>query len=918
MIFYRFFILFSFVCLIQTATLQAYEIRVLDVGQADAFNPDPDVPSVNPSIGLKKYTTNIFGAYPDNRSCDDFRADRYFSHTFTDFAVTNKIVFDANLHLSIAPISYTSAIPHNDTISIGFIDENAQQLSNGWMRQIGTYEQNNEIIGLLPCNWGTDECNGSALTPFDLSALPLADAQTISVLEALNQHKILDLMVQDDTAVDYARLELKYCNDNMPNISPQNITLSPNSEITFHLLATGSDVNQITAAIQVNPNVMTHIDSDYGDFFDPDNRSENPVQYSETSGIWMGDAGYYDSLHPQPKKPFEQEGTFASIKFKTLANTYGEYTLVCLNMTFLNDLKQSLRGSDRFSQAIPIIIDDGIHGGSHTISGQILCPEGIPEDVVKIRIMSDQGNMYSAETFFVDNEIHYSLPEIREGAFTLKAYAPGFLSDPLVLSITESQSQLTENISIWDKTCALTIEGNGQVWIGEQLYDLPFQKRYPKNSALSIKPIPVCDFNKWTGSIDSETGEQIILLDKSYVLSAHFDHPEFLVEMNVEGMDIGGTRLCDLSFGVGAETLYLDAPMEPPVHSVYAVLYTVSGEGPFSKIIYPKGESIYEWILTINPHGNIDPPGDIRTSVIRWNPASFPDSPCWYFRLREGSDGNGKIIVPDMRKVSEVEISGPDEYLTYTIEMTQYMCMSLDKGWSLIGLPVIPNSTAYTNLFPDANVIYTFDQQYVNVKHMEPGKGYWIKVPDAKTYHLYGPPNISYQLPKKKGWSLIGGGYNTTRATTDPQGCIGIIYGFGYRGYFLNEENILQSGKGYWLKIEEDCQFIVSPAIALKSSSEPEEVPSLPVTIEQGTGSILSYSVIGKYFGLLFGKTPKNIKEVSIKGRNGIQTIRTYYGWFCTMLQPGEYVVSCGPYQKSVSVQSLKTNRVYFNDLFLY
>ena len=898
-----FFLLTIFLCICSNISFaSAYITQILEAGQYDHFNPDIDSPPASPSLGLQLYTTDIFNAYLINRPFDSFTPDSYFSHTFKDFGVENKIIFDATLSLSLTPVTADTSIPHNDTISIGFIGGDAQQIAEGWERQIGTYEQNSDIVGLLSCNWGTAECEGKELTLFDLSALPLSDGITKNILDTLNTYHFMDLMIQDDTAIDYARLKVKYCNDNIPDISPKNVIVSPGSEITFNLLALGSDVNRITAAIQVDPNVMSFVEGNYGNFFNSDNILENQMGFDYENGIWTGDAKYQIPLKAIPSQPVEQEGDFASITFSVMSNTYGSYTIQCLNFTFLDDQNKILRGSNRFNASYHITIDDGIHGGKNTVSGKIFCPEGVPEDQIMVRIISNNGYAYSIESFAVDNEIHYKLPEIREGAFTLEAYAPGFISDPIDISLTELNTNLDENLYLWDKTRGLNIYGTGQILLNNETHSLPFSKRYPKGTLLKLKSVPVCDFVEYTGDIESNEVDQVIELNKTMSFTAKFDHPEFDLAMNIEGMDIGGVRFYDLQIGVASDPQYLDAALDPPQYSVKADLYTSSGEGPFSKIIYSQGERVYEWMVVINPHGNIEPPDEERKAIIRWNPDVFPENPCWYVRLREGSNGNGKIIIPDMRDVSEIEILGNDAFQVYTIEFVPYACMSLKKGWILTTLPVIPDSNALTALFHDVSVVYKFNNNYKLIDHMENSDGFWLKAPSDKTYNLYGPPLISYSKTLKEGWHLIGGCYYTSKARTDPPGKIKVIYGFNKK-YIINDEHILERAQGYWVKVIEDCDFYVEP-----------------ITLKSNIVSALSSLKYGKNFGYIAGKVPYNLcRSVYIVNENRlIKPIKTYYGYFATILPVGEYSFFCNSMNQTVYIDPFKVHQLFFDNQWNY
>ena len=81
----------------------------------------------------------------------------------------------------------------------------------------------------------------------------------------------------------------------------------------------------------------------------------------------------------------------------------------------------------------------------------------------------------------------------------------------------------------------------------------------------------------------------------------------------------------------------------------------------------------------------------------------------------------------------------------------------------MISLPVITDSTLLSDVFPDAKVVYIYDEDagYVRVKEnegLEVGKGYWILLYEDMRYILTGFLVDSYTLAKyENGWPMIGG-----------------------------------------------------------------------------------------------------------------------------------------------------------------
>ncbi|ETR65945.1 MAG: hypothetical protein OMM_13476, partial [Candidatus Magnetoglobus multicellularis str. Araruama] len=100
-------------------------------------------------------------------------------------------------------------------------------------------------------------------------------------------------------------------------------------------------------------------------------------------------------------------------------------------------------------------------------------------------------------------------------------------------------------------------------------------------------------------------------------------HADFLLSLEALGVDLGGVDKYIVAIGVESQAKQIDAPpFDPPEFSVKMTLYTRNWEGPFSTLIHQSGQEIYEYILAINPHGNMLPPTP-RSAVISWDPNAF-------------------------------------------------------------------------------------------------------------------------------------------------------------------------------------------------------------------------------------------------------------------------------------------------------
>jgi hypothetical protein len=133
----------------------------------------------------------------------------------------------------------------------------------------------------------------------------------------------------------------------------------------------------------------------------------------------------------------------------------------------------------------------------------------------------------------------------------------------------------------------------------------------------------------------------------------------------------------------------------------------------------------------------------------------------------------------------------------------------LPGGWSMISLPLEPEDSKVSALFPDSVVIYSYKKGigYERVKaeeSLEVGKGYWILLNEAKAYTITGEIIDEHNMGVQDEWYMIGGCSFDAQASED--NCnIDVIYkyvqGIGYQR-IVEGENFLP-GKGYWILIKD-------------------------------------------------------------------------------------------------------------------
>ncbi|MGA1875743.1 MAG: fibronectin type III domain-containing protein, partial [bacterium] len=139
--------------------------------------------------------------------------------------------------------------------------------------------------------------------------------------------------------------------------------------------------------------------------------------------------------------------------------------------------------------------------------------------------------------------------------------------------------------------------------------------------------------------------------------------------------------------------------------------------------------------------------------------------------------------------------------------------MSLSEGWNIASLPVLPVDRSVKDLFPEATAAFGFDNGgytplNLNNAPMEKGKGYWIYMPEAKTYTITGTSIDYFRIMNaKSGWSLVGSCSSQALPYAD-DGSIRAIFGFGDNKYSFfdtgSTPSQLGAGKGFWINLSKD------------------------------------------------------------------------------------------------------------------
>ena len=152
-----------------------------------------------PSAGLLTRLHNLSSAIVF-KGFDDCAINTFFAHTFTNLP---PCITGATLHIRLKACG--STLDLNDTFNLGFTGPSGAQLPSSWGRNLGTA---NGVPGLFNEGWAQGSIGEVVL---DLAQLPNADGSTTNLIAALSTQGFLDLVLQDDTSIDFAVLTVTSC-----------------------------------------------------------------------------------------------------------------------------------------------------------------------------------------------------------------------------------------------------------------------------------------------------------------------------------------------------------------------------------------------------------------------------------------------------------------------------------------------------------------------------------------------------------------------------------------------------------------------------------------------------------------------------------------------------------------------------------
>ncbi|HEV8538731.1 MAG TPA: carboxypeptidase regulatory-like domain-containing protein [Bacteroidota bacterium] len=165
-----------------------------------------------------------------------------------------------------------------------------------------------------------------------------------------------------------------------------------------------------------------------------------------------------------------------------------------------------------------------------------------------------------------------------------------------------------------------------------------------------------------------------------------------------------------------------------------------------------------------------------------------------------------------------------DARLEYASNVEVEKALTIRENWNLVSVPVTVLDYARSTIFPDAiSGAFAYRGSYTSVGMLENGEGYWMKFPATQnsTILVHGLPLLSRIVDVQPGWNLVGSvstSVPVSGVASIPAGTVTSQF-FGYQGSYVPAD-VIEPGKGYWVKVSSACKLVLSGDAAMNGAAE--------------------------------------------------------------------------------------------------
>ena len=178
------------------------------------------------------------------------------------------------------------------------------------------------------------------------------------------------------------------------------------------------------------------------------------------------------------------------------------------------------------------------------------------------------------------------------------------------------------------------------------------------------------------------------------------------------------------------------------------------------------------------------------------------------------------------------------------------MAISNENSWNLLSVPLIVGDFRKTILYPSAaSSAFAYNGSYQRQDTLHNGKGYWMSFTTEGSLYYTGASFSEETLDVNDGWNIIGTVSYLLPIThilpIPPTSITSNYFGYtGANGYY--NEDTLQPGMGYWLRVTNSGKIVLNAGSVAVTSTSPS-VPSNEQAVASGDrqdGSVMNTLII--------------------------------------------------------------------------
>ncbi|ETR65113.1 MAG: hypothetical protein OMM_14800, partial [Candidatus Magnetoglobus multicellularis str. Araruama] len=252
--------------------------------------------------------------------------------------------------------------------------------------------------------------------------------------------------------------------------------------------------------------------------------------------------------------------------------------------------------------------------------------------------------------------------------------------------------------------------------IDGETFSLPLEKSFYQGERIQLNALPFNLFKGWSGDVTGIQNPMDIVIQNHMTIGVLFhDSKEWAATIHAEAIELSPVHTDEITIGVSL--LSQTIPEELALEYGCSILIYSPDWDKNSTDLREFNTSEYNWMIAVNPHGNIGSP-EARTTRLRWSPQHFSDK--GFYKMYRGYDQTGECVVEDMRTETEFAVTGVESVqifnIVWSMKEPTIVHIKTQTGWNLISLPVKPQDSHIGVLFPEATIAYEYKEgAYMNV-----------------------------------------------------------------------------------------------------------------------------------------------------------------------------------------------------------